>query len=104
MSSRRFESPSRSKFFIFQVEHKGPKNEIFISGAPNSLQPNFVIHVLKCTIIFADSKSGCIIKRQTTDNFGGSARIHSAHAVKKHFISFFELTTQNEAQRMLKNM
>ena len=46
MSSRRFEPPSRSKFIIFQGEHKGPKNEIFISGAPNSLQPNFVIHVL----------------------------------------------------------
>ena len=37
----RFEPPSRSKFIIFQGEHKGPKNEILISGAPKSLVPGF---------------------------------------------------------------
>ena len=31
-----------------RIKDKGPKNEILISGAPNSLQPNFLIHVLNC--------------------------------------------------------
>ena len=41
MSSRWFDTPSRSIFIIFQEEYKGPKNEILISGAPKSIQPGF---------------------------------------------------------------
>ena len=37
MSSRRFDTPSRSIYIIFQEEYKGPKNEILISGAPKSI-------------------------------------------------------------------
>ena len=41
MSCCPFESSNTSKFIIFQGEHKGPKNEILISGAPKSLVPGF---------------------------------------------------------------
>ena len=48
-SSRQFESPSRSLFVIFLVEYRGLEIKILISGAPKSLQPNFLIHVLILT-------------------------------------------------------
>ena len=41
LSSRRFEPPSRSKFIIFQGEHRGLEIKILISGAPKSLVPGF---------------------------------------------------------------
>ena len=43
-----FEPSSRSKFIIFQGEHKGPKNEILISGAPKSLVPGFHATCVNC--------------------------------------------------------
>ena len=48
MSSRPFESSNTSKFIIFQEEHKGPKNEILISGAPKSLVPGFHATCVMC--------------------------------------------------------
>ena len=52
MRTHRFEPPSTSKFIIiFQEEHKGPKNEILISGAPKSLVPGFHTTCVICTII-----------------------------------------------------
>ena len=46
LSSRRFESPSRSKFITFQGEYKGLENKILISGRAETLQTHFVIDVL----------------------------------------------------------